>query len=652
MRILPARDATVRPLASADGATESEGRLWPAALPTLPLALIPAAGATAGGGYFPSSWGWAALGFGWLAALGLCFRDAQLRQGRVALAALAAFAGWTFLSTAWASSVTDAVSAGERVLVLVFALFAFLVVVRPRTLEAVFVVLVLGAALVCAYALATRLFPDRFPPTEAVGYRLSRPIGYWNALGIYAVIALAVSLGLIAQAERRVRVILAAVVPILAVTAYFTFSRGAGIAFVLSLAVTFVLDRHRMRWFARSLFIGVIAAVGVIAASRSDALTTAGLDVARTAGEGHRLALLIAALCIASAAEAIVPHRAFVLPYRKERHAAALVAVVAVLSIGYGAYRVGGPVAIVHSFEASAPPGGGDLNKRLLSISGNSRTRLWSLAWHEYETHKVLGGGAGSYERYYLQHRDEGGKVRNAHSLYLETLAELGPIGLSLLLVALLAPLAVVRRARSNPLVPALAGAYVAFLVHMGADWDWQLTAVAVCGLFCGLGIVVAAHDDRVPAPMSSRARRWLLSVVVIGLAAAFVMLVGNLWLARATSAARTGDWAVSARDAKRAHTWAPWSSAPWRVLGEAQLGLGERRAAITSFHRAIAKSPQDWNLRFDLARATLGSAQRDALDQAAAFNPLSPEVIELRRELAAQKDITIGLPGPGSGVK
>src|SRR5919201_1930224 len=76
-------------------------------------------------------------------------------------------------------------------------------------------------------------------------------------------------------------------------------------------------------------------------------------------------------------------------------------------------------------------------------------------------------------------------KVRNAHNLYLETLAELGPVGLGVLVVALGLPLAAAVRARRRALAGAAAGAYVAFVVHASVDWDWQMPAVPVTAPFC-----------------------------------------------------------------------------------------------------------------------------------------------------------------------
>lgn len=85
--------------------------------------------------------------------------------------------------------------------------------------------------------------------------------------------------------------------------------------------------------------------------------------------------------------------------------------------------------------------------------------------------------------------------MRDARSLYLETLSELGPLGLALLLVALGVPVYVAFRARRHPLVPAAFGAYVAYLLHAGVDWDWEMPAVTLTALFIGASIVVAARS-------------------------------------------------------------------------------------------------------------------------------------------------------------
>jgi Flp pilus assembly protein TadD len=110
--------------------------------------------------------------------------------------------------------------------------------------------------------------------------------------------------------------------------------------------------------------------------------------------------------------------------------------------------------------------------------------------------------------------------------------------------------------------------------------------------------------------------------------------------LSRAAAAASDARWTQAANDAGSAKRWLPWSTQPWQQLGEAQLAQGNTHAARTSFMKAIAKDSSDWNLWFDLARASTGKAQQTALAHATRLNPLSPEIKELKLELANEGTI------------
>src|SRR5262249_11300369 len=121
-----------------------------------------------------------------------------------------------------------------------------------------------------------------------------------------------------------------------------------------------------------------------------------------------------------------------------------------------------------------------------------------------------------------------------------------------------------------------------------------------------------------------------------------FVGLVGSLELSRASSAAGRGNWNAVAADAGHAHTWAPFSSTPWQRLGEAEIALGHDAAAQEGIRRGLARSPEDWTLWFDLARASTGDAQLAALARARALNPLSPEIREFQRELADEQPMKV----------
>jgi O-antigen ligase len=137
-------------------------------------------------------------------------------------------------------------------------------------------------------------------------------------------------------------------------------------------------------------------------------------------------------------------------------------------------------------------------------VSGQYRIQYWQVAWWDYRDHPWLGSGAGTFGGYWLQHRPVDVFVRTAHTLYLQALAELGPVGLGLILVAILAPFVVLLR-RRDPVVGAAGAAYVAFVLHAGVDWDWELPAVTLAGVFCGAAVLVAGRSDPRSFPLRAR---------------------------------------------------------------------------------------------------------------------------------------------------
>ncbi len=171
-------------------------------------------------------------------------------------------------------------------------------------------------------------------------------------------------------------------------------------------------------------------------------------------------------------------------------------------------------VAVVGFVLASHERGETGILKRAV---GENRPRYWHVAAKEYELHPFLGSGAGTFDNYWLHYRRVPSFARDAHSLYLESLAELGPFGLVLVLGTLGVPLLALLQAR-HALAPTAGAGYVAFLVHAGVDWDWELPAVTLAGLFCGAALVVAARgaDERALSPRG----RAVFVIAVVALAA------------------------------------------------------------------------------------------------------------------------------------
>jgi len=153
-------------------------------------------------------------------------------------------------------------------------------------------------------------------------------------------------------------------------------------------------------------------------------------------------------------------------------------------------------------------------------LIGQNRPHYWHVAWREFTANPVLGSGAGTFDEFWLDWRTVDSYARDAHTLYLETLAELGVVGLALLLSALLPPLFALRRGR-DPLRATAAAGYVAYLIHAGVDWDWELPAVTIAGLLCGAALLV---DGRRDAPEISGRTRALLLVPIVVLAVVALM--------------------------------------------------------------------------------------------------------------------------------
>lgn len=559
------------------------------------------------------------------------------------LAGLTALAAWALVSVLWSTGAAAPVLEAERGLLYVTAVAAaLLLLVRGDAAAPLLGGVVAGAVVAALYALATRLFPGHvggaYDPSS--GYQLAEPIGYWNALGLLCALALLLATALTAHARRlATRALAASALVVLLPALYFTFSRGALAALVAAAALQVVLDPRRARLVAVALVTGAPAALGVLYASRFHALTNAGDSLTTAQREGRQVATALVVLALAAAAAAVagdLMERRARIPRRAgpilvgSLAAAAAVAVVAVL------VAVGGPREAVDratsSFREPLPAGGGELQGRLLSASGNGREEYWRVAWASARDEPLLGTGAGSFETEWLRERPVAFDARDAHNLYLETLAELGPVGLLLLVVTLALPLVALLRARRARYAPAAGSAYAAFLLHAALDWDWELPVVAVPALLCAAVALCAGGVEEEPW-LTGRRRAVALAALAPLVAVALVAHAGNRATRAAGDALEGGDAARALAESQTATRWAPWSDEAWVHRASAELGLGEREAARASLHEAVRLNPDNWSAW--LALAALG--ERGALDRARTLNPLDPAVEELQQELQTE---------------
>jgi hypothetical protein len=253
-------------------------------------------------------------------------------------------------------------------------------------------------------------------------------------------------------------------------------------------------------------------------------------------------------------------------------------------------------VVVVMCCAAAAP----------FALRGHERTAYWHVAVREAKANPVAGSGAGTFADWWLRERTTPLSTKEAHSLYLETLAELGPLGLVLVLVPLAAAVAAAFRGRE----PAVGAAVVAYAVGAAVDFHWELAGATVPAVLLGAAAVSGARPER--SSVSA------LPVLVPLIAATVLAYAGNERLASARDALSAGDNTHAEADARSALRFAPFSADAWEVIGDAT-------HSAAAYRRGIALDRNDWNLWHELAAVTDGEPHRLALREAARLNPLGP---------------------------
>ncbi|HYM57182.1 MAG TPA: O-antigen ligase family protein [Solirubrobacteraceae bacterium] len=437
------------------------------------------------GGYFDEPRLWAGLAA--CALVGLGALVAPLPRAAwtwPAVGALAALAGWVWLSASWAPLPGQAIADAQRVALYAAGLLAAVLLLgaAPRAVEPS---LALGAAVVTGYALAARLLPglvDQTPSRTALG-RLEQPLTYWNASGALAALGVLLCARLAGDESRPhgVRITAAAGAVPLGLAVTLSFSRGALAALGAGLGVLCLLAPERAQLWAvgRAVVCGALA--GAVGIELDGVRALAGSD-------GHRETqglVMLGLLAVLMGGAAL--HAARVVPAGRFRRPS-----LGVLAGASVVLLVAMALAVTGRGVSSATPAGAT-PARLASAESN-RYAYWRVALDMFAQHPLRGAGSGAFRVHWRRERKIADPARDAHSLYLETAAELGLVGLALLgLFA--AGLAGAARAAWRTAPAAAAGpaaGLVLWALHTGIDWDWEmpaltLVALVLAGLLCTL---------------------------------------------------------------------------------------------------------------------------------------------------------------------
>ncbi len=495
-----------------------------------------------------------ACGVGIAAAIVLAPADRRV-YGAWSAGLLLALAALSALSVIWSVQPDASWQDAGRLFAYsaMFALAVLLARAAPAQWSAVLGGVLLAAVIVCGYALLTKIFPDAFGAAQNNGHvyaRLQAPYGYWNAIGLAAAVG-AIScmwLGARRAGHALANALAYPTMGLMLVTLLLAYSRGALAALALGLALWLCLVPLRLRG-AAVLCVGALGALVVVAWDFSQhALTTDDIPLAERVSAGRQLGVLLVATLVGltlvglaigflsgrkrgpfasgeppfdRSGETLAPgeHPSFdqhALSPRTRRRAGtvllalpviAAIALAGLLTVSHrGLFgSISHTVSTLTNPNAPLPANGPG---RLTAI-GSVRARYWNEALEVFSGHPLLGVGAEGYETARLRYRTAILNVGQAHGFVVQTLADLGLVGLLVVLALLGAWMCAAGRA-THPFNrrwrrwrwTALAGEerfysaervglltlvclVATFGVHSFVDWTWYVPGVACTALLC-----------------------------------------------------------------------------------------------------------------------------------------------------------------------
>ncbi|HYF28540.1 MAG TPA: O-antigen ligase family protein [Baekduia sp.] len=465
--------------------------------------------ATDAGGYFAPTY--LRVGSMVLAVVGLLLLVAPpyWRPSGAALGALGClvlYAGVSWLSVLWSEDVPAGIAAAQRN-VLYVGLFALglLAAGSGRHAHVVLRGILVVATVVLGAGVIARVLPGELRESaydQAVSlYRLSYPLTYFNAYGALAAFTAVLAVGVSAQRRTPagIRALAASAGVVAVIGLHLSFSRGAWLAAAIAVLALVVLAPHRGLVLVSLLTVGVAAAIAIGILESEPALV---VDPALEEGQeeaGEQVAPALLALVVMAGAARYATIMAVRRMPRRHRPAlspgakATAAGLALVLLLGAASVAGDGPDRLITGTADEIERQWDDFlgvsfnterGSARLATARSSRSDVYRVAIDAGSANPLHGTGGGTFAIEYARERDVAQELVNAHSLYLETFAEQGLLGLVPLLgfVGLLGAAVLRGRGRAAGLgrteAAAVGAACVVWLVHAGVDWDWQVPAL------------------------------------------------------------------------------------------------------------------------------------------------------------------------------
>jgi O-antigen ligase len=632
-----------------------------------------------------------------LICIAIAFGQRRRLHGGAALAAFAALTAITALSVSWSIAPDLSYVEASRTFAYLMAFAGAIALARLAPTGAIAIArgVALAAVAICAYGLATRVWPASFEELAFSG-RIGQPFDYWNALaGVAAVGAVpALWLGARRAGSAVSRALAFPATGLLIATLLIAQSRGALAGALVGCALWLVLVPLRLRSLVVLIAAGAAAAPVVAWALSKDpfrvGLQPLSAREAVASEFGLRLAVLVGVLLAVGLLVEAVRARHQPSPRARFRVGATVAVVVAmvplalVTSVATSERGLTGTISDrvdELTSDSAAPPTGG---RRLGSVA-SERFEYWREAFDVFDERPLAGLGAGSFELARLAHRDGAGGARRAHGFVPQTLSDVGLLGGFAAVLLLAAWLVAATRAtalqprrwwrptKASPppwtdertALVALALAAIVYGVQSATDWTWfvpglTVMALVAAGFVAGRGPL--PRSELAVESMTARQRRLPLArlsacamvstIALIGGWATWQPVAADRAVAHSYELTAAGNAVAALREAADARDIDPYSVRPFYAAADAFVAIDRPREAIASLRRAArerSRDPEPW-----LRVATIQIDRRDAsaaalaADQALRRDPYSGQAAEIRNragQLLAERDAAPAAP-------
>lgn len=590
---------------------------------------------------------WWALLLG--AIVGVVPRTRWTWAGWTAAALLTGFFAWTWIATGWTQSEERTLVEVARLATYLGVLVLGLCLVTRANVSSLLNGLACAVLLVSGLAVLSRIEPSWFSPLPAQSVystpRLAYPFDYADGVGEFAALGLPLLLFVATSARTRIgRSLAAAGLPVVALCVALTVSRGGILACAVGMVAFFALVPDRLPRLATAAVAAVATAIPFATLLQHPG-ERAALLLHASAGERHKVLAVILVACAGAALlqlalTLVVRHgvRPRVLRFSRGQAlgvTAVLLAAVAVLII-VGAVS-GAERHLWEEFKRPNPPASSHIATRLLSVAGSHRYQYWQAAVHAFDAHPWKGIGPGTFQFYWAQHNTLSEYVQNAHSLYFETLAETGIVGLFLIggLIVFVIVAGAVRALRataaSRLAIATAVATFAAFAAAAAFDWVWQIGVIPVVALLVAAVPVSGLRDrERIgPGQRLPVLRAVIVLAALVALWRIMVPLASTVEVRSSQSAAAVGAWPAALRDANAAQSVEPGAASPRVQRALVLEAVGDLGAARRTLSEAVAREPTNSALWLIASRlATEANRPRLALaywHRARALDPTSP---------------------------